>query len=336
MLAPGISTEPPSPLSHVANVTTVGRWMAPSTIDVNALARRSPETTSSTPGAGCSTMPYESSSTLRSSPPCARMCTCVYWFSEHSRSTSSKLALRRIVKVSSYSSRRPSGDIRTFCRDSRMYGLTASMSDRRWDSNGTPSCSGSDEMKRMRGKAGHCTRAADTSRVRRVITTGVRDCSESQLSPHVDGPIGTLASSNGRIASSEAESTRRRFTSVSGPAASPFRAPGSLGTAPRILAISTPMSRRIGPRSFASDAVSRMVRTRRRNASCSNGTVTTPASPPSQMPRYGVSGDRSWLCDGPVRNSSTFTPRICRLVRIVTLSLLEKAAAPQPPGHACG
>ena len=57
MLAPGISTEPALPLSQVASVTTVGRWMRPSTSLAKALAKRSPEMTSSSPGEGCSFKP---------------------------------------------------------------------------------------------------------------------------------------------------------------------------------------------------------------------------------------------------------------------------------------
>ena len=65
---------------------------------------------------------------------------------------------------------------------------------------------------------------------------------------------GTLASSKGSIASSDAESVRRSWTIVPSWWGSTVKAPGRPGTAPRMLPICWPISWRTGRRSSGSPA----------------------------------------------------------------------------------
>ena len=81
--------------------------------------------------------------------------------------------------------------------------------------------------------------------VRRVMTTGTLLCTLSQFSLQASGPMGTLASSKGRAASSEAVSVRLTRTTVSRPFGSAPSEPGKRGTEPSSRAIATPSSGRL-------------------------------------------------------------------------------------------
>jgi hypothetical protein len=126
--APGRITDPTFPLSQLAKVTTLGRWMPPWVTDVIALARRSPDTTSTE----SSTPRMARPNSWPSTSPWARMCRWVYACSRHSCSTSLRVGFTKIVSSSPAVARSPLS--RRSSRPGYWKGAIASSRARLWSS----------------------------------------------------------------------------------------------------------------------------------------------------------------------------------------------------------